>query len=215
MKHLAIIADGNRRWARKNGLPIELGYTQGLKIIEKVCEWAIQNGLEFLTFYCFSTENWGRQKSEIDSIFKLAHSYFETNIPWYVNKGIKVKFSGRRDRFDPVLVKKMERAEEATSHGKLLTLVICCDYGGRDEIVRAISQGAKTEEEINKALTALAPCPDVILRTGGNQRLSNFMLWQAAYAELIFVQELFPELANNQLDMILEKYKKQIRNFGT
>ena len=214
MRHLAIIADGNRRWARQNNLPIELGYQQGLNTIERVCEWAIEHQIAFLSFYCFSTENWKRPQKEIDMIFKLADSYFGYQVPWYVERKIRVVFAGRRDRFENSFTEKMEKAEEATKNGDKLTLIIYIDYGGRDEIIRAVSSGARTELEIDVALTALSPCPDVILRTGGEKRLSNFMLWQAAYAELFFLEVYFPELDYSYLNQVEEDYKKRKRNFG-
>ena len=214
MKHLAIIADGNRRWATQNNLPIELGYSQGLLAIERICEWGLKNNIGFLTFYCFSTENWGRKQEEIDIIFKLAQSYFEEKVYWYIEHNIRVLFSGRRERFCYDFIKEMETVEESTSKCDHLTLVICIDYGGRDEIIRAITAGAKTEEQITIELTKMAPCPDVILRTGGEYRLSNFMLWQAAYAELFFIKDFFPELTGKKLDTILTEYQQRNRNFG-
>ena len=214
MRHLAIIADGNRRWARQNNLPIELGYQQGLNTIERICEWAIEHQIAFLSFYCFSTENWKRPQKEIDMIFKLADSYFGYQVSWYVERKIRVVFAGRRDRFENSFTEKMEKAEEATKNGDKLTLIIYIDYGGRDEIIRAVSSGARTELEIDVALTALSPCPDVILRTGGEKRLSNFMLWQAAYAELFFLEVYFPELDYSYLNQVEEDYKKRKRNFG-
>lgn len=167
MNHLAIIADGNRRWAKKEGLPKKAGYVQGLLIIENCCDWAIKNNIKFLTFYCLSTENLKRTKEEIDLLVNLAHQYFDEQSEWYINKKIRVIFSGRKDRLDRGLIKKGEELEKATKNGDSLTLTICLDYGGRDEIVRAIAAGARTEEEITSFLTKKIPEPDVILRTGG------------------------------------------------
>ena len=214
MKHLAVIADGNRRWARQHNLPVELGYQQGLNVIERTCEWAIENEVAFLSFYCFSTENWQRPQEEIDAIFQLADTYFGYQVPWYVERKIRVIFAGRRDRFKESFVEKIKKAEKATECGNRLTLIIYVDYGGRDEIVRAIANGACTEQEINTALTVFSPNPDAILRTGGDKRLSNFMLWQAAYAELFFLDAHFQELDYNLLDEVKKDYKKRKRNFG-
>lgn len=214
MRHLAIIADGNRRWARQNNLPIEFGYQQGLNTIERVCEWAIEHEIAFLSFYCFSTENWKRPQKEIDMIFKLADSYFGHQVPWYIERKIRVVFAGRRDRFEDSFTEKIEKAEEATKNGDKLTLIIYIDYGGRDEIIRAVSGGARTESEIDVALTTLSPYPDVILRAGGEKRLSNFMLWQAAYAELFFLDVYFPQLDYSHLNEVEKDYKKRKRNFG-
>lgn len=214
MKHLAIIADGNRRWAAKNELPIKSGYLQGLVTIENCCDWAINNNLDYLTVYCFSTENWRRSKDEVTMLIDLGRWYFEYSLDWYVNRGIKVQFSGRRDRFDQDLIDTMYKLEAATSLGESLNLVICLDYGGRDEIVRAIEDGARTEEEITAHLTRYAPEPDMILRTGGDMRLSNFLLWQSAYAELMFVDYLFPDLDEFILGQVLHEYNTRKRNFG-
>lgn len=214
MKHLAIIADGNRRWAVENGLPKEAGHAQGLVAIERICEWAIENHIPYLTFYCFSTENWGRAQSEVDHIMDLARFYFADRHDWYVDMGIHVRFSGRRDRLAQDIVDKCDVLERDTANGSALTLTICSDYGGRDEIARAVQSGARTEDEITLALTSEIPEPDLILRTGGRHRLSNFMLWQAAYAELYFSETLFPDLGTDELNHILDSYEHTIRNFG-
>jgi len=214
MKHLAIIADGNRRWAKNNALLPKLGHAQGLVCIERVCDWAITNKLEALTFFCFSTENWNRSKEEIANLMELARDYFISASSWYIENGIRVRFSGRRDRLPEDLVLDMEKLEDDTKPGTNLNLIICIDYGGRDEIVRAIAAGAKTEDELTAAICGPLPCPDVILRTGGYQRLSNFMLWQCAYAELMFTDTLFPDLDAEELDLVLKRFYDIQRNFG-
>lgn len=214
MKHLAIIADGNRRWEVKNNFPSGVGHAQGLTTIENICEWAIQRKVLYLTVFCFSTENWSREKYEIDHIMSLAREYFINAKDWYVARGIKVQFSGRRDRLPKDIVESMGTLESATINGKNLTLIICVDYGGRDEIARAIELGAKTVEDINNILCKEIPEPDMILRTGGQQRLSNFLLWQSAYAELMFSNTLFPDLEWDELDGMLLKYNNIQRNFG-
>lgn len=214
MNHLAIIADGNRRWAAQHGLPFEFGYQQGLTVIERTCDWAIQNNVKFLSFYCFSTENWSRPQEQVDSLFQLADNYFGNNVSWYVQRGIKVQFAGRRDRLKQSTTEKISHIEEATEKGEKLCLVIYIDYGGRDEIVRAIEAGARSELDIDQVLAKTAPYPDMILRTGGEKRLSNFMLWQAAYAELCFLDSYFPELDCKILDQVKEEYQSRKRNFG-
>ena len=214
MKHLAIIADGNRRWAQQNNLAIELGYVQGLVVIERTCEWALDNYIQYLSFYCFSTENWRRSNKEVNMLFDIAEEYFSTHINWYVERNIKVKFIGRRDRLRKDISTMIEKTELETAECKDLILCIYIDYGGRDEIVRAIEKGARTEEQLSTVLTEVAPYPDAILRTGGEKRLSNFLLWQAAYAELIFIEDFFPSLSRKKLESILEEYKGRKRNFG-
>lgn len=214
MKHLAIIADGNRRWAEKNNLPKKAGYAQGLLVIENCCDWAIENNIKFLTFYCLSTENLKRSKEEVDLLMRLAHQYFDEQSDWYINKKIRVLFSGRKDRIDKTLIQKSEKLEEATKNGSSLTLTICFDYGGRDEIARAIASGARTEEEITAFLTKEVPEPDVILRTGGQLRLSNFLIWQSAYSELFFLNCYFPDLKDTDLSEINKEYYTRKRNYG-
>lgn len=214
MRHLAIICDGNRRWAAANGLPPEAGHAQGLTAIERCCEWAVERGVPYLTAYCFSTENWGREAREVDNIMDLARWYFDQRRDWYIARDIRVRFAGRRDRLAEDIVDSMTVMERDTAGGEALTLTICADYGGRDEIARAVQAGARTEAEITEALAAGAPEPDAILRTGGERRLSNFLLWQGAYAELFFLDVMFPELEAVDLDEVLENYRHIVRNFG-
>mgnify|MGYP004566704765 FL=1 len=215
MRHLAIIADGNRRWAASQNLPKEAGHAQGLNVIEHCCEWAISRGVKMLTFYCFSTENWGRESGEVDQIMDLARWYFRERREWFVTRGIRVRFAGRRDRLAKDLVEDMETMEEETKQGDALTLTICADYGGRDAITRAVQHGARTEQELDVALTGEVPTPDAILRTGGEMRLSNFLLWQAAYAELFFSRTFFPALEDAELDEVLNEHGERKRNYGT
>ena len=214
MRHLAIIADGNRRWAAAQGLPKEAGHAQGLNVIESCCEWAISRDVKMLTFYCFSTENWGRESGEVDRIMDLARWYFRERREWFVTRGIRVRFAGRRDRLAKDLVEDMVTMEEETQQGDALTLTICADYGGRDAITRAVQHGARTERELEMVLTDEVPTPDAILRTGGEMRLSNFLLWQAAYAELFFSRTFFPALEDAELDAVLNEYGERKRNYG-
>lgn len=214
MNHLAIICDGNRRWAKAYGLPPEAGHAQGLTAIERCCDWAIDRGVPYLTVYTFSTENWGREQIEVDNLMSLARHYFVERREWYMARGVRVRFAGRRDRMPADIVGSIAVLEGATAAGKALTLTICADYGGRDEIVRAVQAGARTEEEITAALAGDIPEPDAILRTGGEKRLSNFLLWQGAYAELLFSDTLFPALEGAELDGALEEFRRRKRNFG-
>ena len=156
MRHLAIIADGNRRWATSQGLPPELGYNQGLITIENMCLWAIKNNISYISAYVFSTENWSRPKNQIQALMSLGDYYAATKVDFYVNNDIKVNFIGRRDRLDPHFVETINNLETSTKNGQTLQLIMCLDYGGRDEIVRAIKQGAQTEEEISSILNIYA-----------------------------------------------------------
>lgn len=214
VEHIALIADGNRRWAAENNVPWETGYLQGLTTIENCCEWAISRGIKYLTIYCFSTENWGRPENEVNQLMDFARWYFGEKLDWYVASDISVCFAGRKDRLAKDLVEKLRKVENATSNCGSLKLTICVDYGGRDEIVRAIAAGARTEKEISEYLDIKAPDPDMIIRTGGAIRLSNFLLWQSAYAELLFTPIYFPALDDDILDSFIDEYKNRKRNFG-
>lgn len=214
MRHLAIIADGNRRWTKQHNLPEGTGHVRGLEVIEHICEWAISRDVLYLTMYCFSTENWSRSEDEVQRLTNLARWYFSDSADWYIEHDIRVLFSGRRDRFPADIIESMDVLSSKTECCKKLTLIICADYGGRDEICRAIANGARTEEEITTMLCANAPEPDVILRTGGMHRLSNFLLWQSAYAELFFTDTLFPAIEDSELDEIYERAKYIITNHG-
>jgi undecaprenyl diphosphate synthase len=214
VEHIALIADGNRRWAAENNVPWETGYLQGLTAIENCCDWAISRGIKYLTIYCFSTENWGRPENEVNQLMDFARWYFSEKLDWYITSDISVCFAGRKDRLAVDLVEKLQKVENATSNCKSLRLIICVDYGGRDEIVRAVAAGARTEDEISKYLDIKAPDPDMIIRTGGAMRLSNFLLWQAAYAELFFTPIYFPDLDYVILDSFVNEYDGRKRNFG-
>lgn len=214
MKHLAIICDGNRRWAKRQGLPSCVGYVQGLVAIENLCVSAMEHGIEYLSMFCFSTENWQRPTAEVDYIMNLACDYLLDKKEWYYDRGIKVRFRGRRDRLPPAVVKSMLIIEQYTGECENLTLHIMMDYGGRQDIVEAVKSGATSEEEISRYFCGIAPEPDVVIRTGGHRRLSNFLLWQAAYAELFFVDTLFPDFKERELDEILEEYKSIQKNYG-
>lgn len=194
--------------------PKKLGYMQGLITIENCCDWAIKNKIKYLTIFCFSTENWNRTKEEIDLLMELARTYFVAQKNWYINKDISVHFSGRKDRLDKDILKKSQILEQDTKNGKTLTLTICIDYGSKDEIARAIAAGARTVEEIDSILTENFPDPDVILRTGGQHRLSNFLLWQGAYSELFFLDCLFPDLSDSDLDQVKTEFQKRKRTYG-
>lgn len=213
IQHVAIIADGNRRWARINNLPIETGYLQGLTSIENCCVWAIDRHIKYLTIYCFSTENWNRPQNEVDQLMNFARWYFVDKLDWYISLGIKVSFAGRKDRLPKDLVEKLKKVENNTANGKSLQLNICVDYGGRDEITRAIATGARTEKEISDYLDIKSD-PDMIIRTGGDMRLSNFLLWQSAYSELLFTPIYFPDLNDSALDSFISEYDTRKRNFG-
>ena len=221
--HLGIIVDGNRRWAREKGLPTIEGHRRGLDNVKKIGKWCKQKGVKILTLFAFSTENWKRPKAEVNylmSLLKLALS--GKNLQEINKDNIQVKIIGQREKLSPQLQKAIEKAEELTQHNKSGVLNIALSYGGRTEIVEAIKKCFQknplskiTERLINQNLwTAGEPDPDLIIRTGGEQRMSNFLLWQAAYSELYFSKKYWPEFTEKDLDDALSDYARRQRRFG-
>ena len=220
IRHIAFIMDGNGRWAKKRGLPREYGHRFGVKTFRKILEHCHKSGISIATFYAFSTENWKRPQKEVDAIMKLMDRYFkecEQNIDKY---GFEIKFLGDKSVFDEERRTRMERLEEQ-SKGREQKLNVAINYGGRDEIVHACSKliaaGAQnvTEADLAAAMyTACDPDPDLIIRTGGDLRISNFLLWQAAYAELYFTYVLWPDFGPAELDAAIEDFYTRKRRFG-
>ncbi|MBP0990805.1 MAG: di-trans,poly-cis-decaprenylcistransferase [Oscillospiraceae bacterium] len=222
--HVGLIMDGNGRWAKRRGLPRSFGHKKGADTFTKAVEWFGNRGVKYLTVYAFSTENWKRPKEEIDGIMNLLDEYLD-KADNNVEKNIKTVFIGDRERLDKNLQNKMRHLEEETSGCTGITAILAINYGGRDEIVRAVREIAKeakygkvneiTEEYIgNKLYTAGIPDPDVIARPSGEQRLSNFLLWQSAYSEFIFMDTLWPDFSEKDVDYILDEYAKRNRRFG-
>lgn len=214
LRHIGVIADGNRRWARAHGLPTEAGYMRGLEIIEELCLLCIERGASVLSVFCFSVDNWSRSEEEIGALFELARSYFAERTDWYLEHGIKVEFVGRRDRFSVDFLERIGAVEEQTERGSRLILRILADYGGRDEICRAVRAGARSEEEITKFIGDSLPDLDLVIRTGGRHRLSGFMLWQSAYAEIVFSDLLFPALERSEAERIMMDAENVEQNYG-
>ena len=213
LNHVAVIADGNGRWAEQRGLERSLGHEQGLNKVEDMMHWCVDMGIPALSVYCFSWENWKRPKEEVDALFSMANRYFE-RYREFVENNIRVLISGTDKRVPPESVEKMERIQRETAHCDGLTLNLCCNYSGRMEIVDAVAKGARTEEEITAALYQNLPEPDLIIRTGGFQRLSNFLLWQSAYSEYVFMNVLWPDFPPGDLDQAIEEYHRRNRRFG-
>lgn len=216
MKHLAIIADGNRRWGRARGFD-DYGakfMPFALATMENCIEWGIKNGLESIATFVLSTENFGRAQAELDNIFDAARGYFVARQEWYKSHGVRVLFRGRKDRIPTDVIEDMESTEEATKDCDTITFYVLADYGGRNDIASAAASGATTEEALNEVLCGRIPEPDMIIRTGGKHRLSNFLLWQAAYSELYFTDILFPDLDAAKLDEAAKWYGEQARTFG-
>jgi len=220
LKHIAIIMDGNGRWAKKRGMPRELGHKYGAEAFRTIVEYCGEIGLRTLTVYAFSTENWKRPEKEVKSILALLEHYIsecEKNIEKYQ---AHFRFIGDLSVFDDKLRARIEKLDEVTK-GRPLVLNIAFNYGGRREPTRAFSRLAEsgtreiTEEDISRELyTAACGDPDLIIRTGGDMRISNFLLWQAAYAELYFTDVLWPDFTETELDEAIENFYSRKRRFG-
>ena len=219
-QHIAIILDGNGRWAKKKGMPRNYGHAQGSKNVERICEDAYKLGVKYLTVYAFSTENWKRPKNEVDAIMRLFKDYIKEAERDFRKSDVRILFIGNRDVFDEELRKEMQRVEDLTAD-RTKTLCIAINYGGRGEIVDAVNtliasgKTSITEDDITKSIySGELPPPDMIVRTGGEIRLSNFLLWQSAYAELFFTDTLWPDLTTDEVDRLIETFNKRNRRYG-
>jgi undecaprenyl diphosphate synthase len=220
-QHIAIIMDGNGRWAKKRGLPRFVGHRRGVESIRTVLKACASMGVKYLTVYAFSTENWGRPQEEIDFLMNLLSTYIRKEIKGFMKNKVKVNFLGRISQFPVSLYNEMTDAMEKTSKNDGITLNIMVNYGGRAEIVDAINKiiekGKKAidEETIGQHLyTKGVPDPDLLIRTASEMRISNFLLWQIAYAELYVTPVLWPDFRKDQLVSAIEEYQKRIRKFG-
>jgi undecaprenyl diphosphate synthase len=215
--HWAFIMDGNGRWASMRGLSRQKGHTEGVKTARKVIDYCLTKGnIGVVSLYVFSTENWLRPPSEVNGLFKLAKEYL-VDTDSFKQKGIKVVFSGERTNLPKELLDLMDACALKTAQCGNLTLNLCINYGGRAEIIRAAKLLKDTnfsEAQFKKQMYQNLPYPDLILRTGGQMRLSNFMLFQAAYAELFFSDTLWPDITPTELDGVLDAFNHRTRNFG-
>ena len=213
LNHLAIIADGNGRWAERRGLSRSEGHEQGLHKIDDLLRWCVDLDIGVLSMYVFSWDNWKRPKDEVDALIGLANKYFD-RYKEFVENNVRVVVSGTRERLEQDTIDRIETVQRETAHCDGLILNLCANYSGRREIVDAIAKGARTDEEISKALYQELPPPDLILRTGGHQRLSDFLLWQSAYTELVFSHTLFPDLSLAEIRQIKKGFECETRKFG-
>jgi undecaprenyl diphosphate synthase len=220
---VAIIMDGNGRWARRRGLPVAAGHRAGTRALRRTVEAAIDLGVETLVVYAFSTENWSRPQEEIDALMEIFGETIDRELPDLAEQGVRTRFIGRRDRATDALRSKMAALEEETRDRERLNLWIAFDYGGRAELVEAarriadsgIEPRAVDENTIARHLYAPElPDPDLLIRTSGELRISNFLLWQLAYAELVFVDTLWPDFGRDILHGALAEYAKRRRRFG-
>ena len=220
LQHLGIIADGNRRWAKEHGLPKVEGHRQGLKIIEQLVAAAAKFEIPYITFYVFSTENWGREKAEVDHIMNLAETKILKMAEKMAANNVRLLILGSRGKVNPTLTSLAEKAEKLTENCTGTTACFCFNYGGEQEIADAANialeaDGEITPETIRKHLYCPeVPDLDMVVRTSGEERISGFMLWRAAYAEFMFMKKYFPEMTGKDIEEILKEYEKRNRRFG-
>ena len=221
IKHVAIIMDGNGRWGLKRNKTRNYGHNEGLKIVEKIIFFSIKKKISYLTLFVFSTENWRRPKYEVKFLFKLLESYFKKKLSAIVNKGIRIKIIGNKTKFSYKLRNIIKKTEVSTKKNRKILVNLALNYGSRDELIQAIKQIVKKKIKITKKNLTLnmympnIPEPNLLIRTGGKKRLSNFLLWQVAYTELFFLDKLWPDFSTNDYAKILNKYNKIKRNFGS
>lgn len=220
LRHIAFIMDGNGRWAKQRGKKRSFGHTEGAKAFERAVEYCCKVGVEAVTVYAFSTENWKRPEEEVAKIMSLLEKYIDRLLSRLSEYNIRVKFIGDREPLSERLKIKMSKAEESTKERKTL-LNIALNYGSRAEITdainRLIASGKErvTEDDISDALyTAGVPDPDLVIRTAGEERLSNFLMWQAAYSELYFTDVLWPDISESDVEKAINSYYKRTRRYG-
>jgi undecaprenyl diphosphate synthase len=217
---VAIIMDGNGRWAERQGMPVAEGHREGTKALRRTVEAAIDLGVETLIVYAFSTENWSRPEGEVEDLMEIFGETIERELPDLARQGVRARFLGRRDRAPDELRTQMEGLEEETDHNDRLNLWIAFDYGGRAELVEAarrlVEAGIEPDEESLRAnlYAPELPDPDLLIRTSGELRISNFLLWQLAYSELVFLDVLWPDFGRRELEDALAAYAQRRRRFG-
>jgi undecaprenyl diphosphate synthase len=225
-QHIAIIMDGNRRWAKKRFMPAALGHAAGAKRVRDIVKICAEMGIPHLSLFAFSTENWKRPEEEVSSLMSLFMTYLQKEVDSMNDNGVRLKVVGDTSRFSAALQDLIARAEATTAHNQVITLTVCANYGGRWDMVQAAqawqhahpgqSLQDMTEEALAEHLsTAYAPEVDLLIRTGGESRISNFMLWQAAYAEMFFSDDLWPDFTADQLKRAIEWFSTRDRRFGS
>ncbi len=219
--HLAIIMDGNGRWAKRQGKERSFGHNEGAKKVREITEYASKMGIKYLSLYAFSTENWNRPKTEVAVLMKLLSSFFKSEVAILKKNNIRFEVIGDMSKLSTGLQKEIANAKEATKYCTGLTQILAINYGAHDEIIRAVNKLLHVKEPITKEMlenaldTANIPPVDLLIRTGGDFRLSNFLLWQAAYAELFFTKTLWPDFSVGEMETIVSEYTQTERRFGT
>jgi undecaprenyl diphosphate synthase len=221
INHVAVIMDGNGRWGIKHKGSRNLGHRAGLKTVEDVIQVSIEEKIKYLTLYTFSTENWKRPKKEVSFLFRLLENFLKEKIDVLLKRKIKLKFIGELKRIPPTLKKLIKISEKKTSQNSIIQVNIALNYGSRSELISTLKLINKKKIKINEMnidnnlFTKNIPNPDIMIRTGNTQRLSNFLLWQLAYTEIFFEKKLWPDFKKKDFIMILKKYKLIKRNFGS
>ena len=219
-KHVAFIMDGNRRWAKKKKLPVIEGHKMGSEITKKIVAKSLKLGIKYLTFYSFSTENWNRSRSEVLKLQKLLEFYLDSEIENFKKKKINFTFIGDISKFSSVVRKKLINLKDITSDFSKLFFILALSYGSRNEIIEAVKKITKNIKKINEndisnnLMTSSFPDPDLVIRTSGEKRLSNFLLWQIAYSELYFTKTLWPDFNITRYSLALKNYVNRKRRFG-
>ena len=227
LQHIAFIMDGNRRWAKKRGLPIAAGHRQGAETLTNIAKAAKKMGLKYMTVYAFSTENWQREPAEIETLMNLLRHYLDTGFKELQENNARIVFIGERQMLAADILEKMAKIEADTVQNNAVTLCVALSYGGRQEITAAarklaeeVQQGTLKPEEIDmakvasKLYTAGIPEPDLMIRTSGEERISNYLLWQLAYTEFYFSPTLWPDFSKEELKKIIEEYLARERRYG-
>lgn len=227
LQHLAIIMDGNRRWAKQRGLPVAVGHRQGAKTLEQICRDAKDLGIKYLTVYAFSTENWHRGADEVKALMNLLREYLKTGLDELQKNKVRIIFIGERYMLDDDIVDHMCEIERKTAENDEFTLCMAISYGARQEIVSAVrslvklaAAGQLNAQDVDEKLleeylyTKDIPNPDLLVRTSGEQRISNYLLWQIAYSELYFSDVLWPDFDRTELEKIIQNYKTRERRYG-
>ena len=226
-RHIAIILDGNGRWAKKKMMPRNYGHAQGSKNVEKICELAYKMGIEYLTVYAFSTENWRRPQDEVEALMKLLQNYLSTSVKTSMKNNMRIRVIGDTEKLSEDIKKSIRDLEDASKNNTGLKFQVAINYGSRDEILRAVKALALDVKENKTAIdhideetleqyldTKGIPDPDLLIRTSGEQRLSNFLLWQSAYTEFYFTDVLWPDFNERELQKAVEYYSGRTRKFG-
>lgn len=226
-RHVAIILDGNGRWAKKKMMPRNYGHAQGSKNVEKICELAYKMGIEYLTVYAFSTENWRRPQDEVEALMKLLQNYLSTSVKTSMKNNMRIRVIGDTQKLSEEIKQSIRELEDASKNNTGLKFQVAINYGSRDEILRAIKALAVDVKENKTAIDHIdeetleqyldtngIPDPDLLIRTSGEQRLSNFLLWQCAYTEFYFTDVLWPDFNEKELKKAVEYYSGRTRKFG-